>query len=137
MDTDGLFAPATEDDVHRQYAAVGPAAQEAVREVAKGLDLGAEAYDEQVDADLVLSAREAIYASLLEVHVGTRDEFEEWCADRDREVTELGSEHVSGVAWHDAPWAGTVVAATFENEPEAAVGTLRRQAFGRLYREVV
>jgi len=137
MDTEGLFAPATHDDVRAQYAAVGPAAQEAVREVARELDLGQEAYRERVDADLVLTAREAIYASLLEVHVGTREEFDEWCADREREVTELGSEHVSGVAWHDAPWADAVVAATFENEPEAAVGTLRRQAFGRLYREVV
>ncbi len=137
MDTHGLFAPATADAAREQYEAVGPAAQEVVREVAKGLDLAPETYRERVDEDVVLTAREAIYASLLEVHVGTREAYEDWLDGRDLEVTEVGSENVSQVAWHAAPFADALVAATFEAEPEAAIGTLRRQAFGRLYREVV
>jgi hypothetical protein len=49
-------------------------------------------------------------------------------------VTELGSPNVDRVAWHAAPFADEAVATTFQNEREAAVGTLRRQAFSRLYR---
>ncbi|WP_233516936.1 DUF5809 family protein, partial [Haloferax sp. Atlit-6N] len=52
----------------------------------------------------------------------------------DYEVITLGSDDVDRVAWHAAPFAETVVAATFQNEREAAVGTLRKQAFSRLYR---
>lgn len=133
METHGLLAPESEATVRDRYAAVEPAAETATSEVAKalGVDL------ERVDDDVVLAAREAVFASLLAVSVGTREEYEDWLADRDREVTELGSEHVSGVAWHEARFADAVIAATFESEPEAAVGTLRRQAFARLYREVV
>jgi hypothetical protein len=137
METEGLFAPATAAEAREQYEAVGRAAQEVVREVAKGLDLPPEEYRERVDEDVVLTAREAIYASLLEVHVGSREAYEDWLDGRDREVTEVGSDNVSRVAWHEAPVADQVVAATFESEPEAAVATLRRQAFGRVYREVV
>ena len=137
MDTEGLFAPATAEAAREQYDAAGPAAQVVVREVAKGLDLDPAAYEARVDADLVLTAREAIFASMLEVHVGTRAEFDDWLADRDRAVTEVGSEHVDGMVWHDAPLVDRVVAATFAEEREAALGTLRRQAFARIYREVV
>jgi hypothetical protein len=46
----------------------------------------------------------------------------------------FGSGDVDRVVWHAAPFAGEVVAATFQNERDAAVGTLRRQAFTRGYR---
>lgn len=134
METRGLFAPASVEAARERYEAVGPAAAVGASEVGKALDVDRERVDEAV----VATAHEAIFASLLEVHVGTRDAYEDWLAQRDGlEVTELGSENVSGVAWHEAPFADAVVAATFESEPDAAVATLRRQAFGRLYREVV
>lgn len=133
METDGPFAPETEAAARERYAAVKPAAETAATVVAKTLDVD----PGRADEDVVRTAHEAIFASLLAVHVGTRAEYENWLEGRDRDVTELGSEHVSGVAWHDAALAGEVLAATFESEPEAAIYTLRRQAFDRLYREVV
>lgn len=133
METDGLFAPETETAARERWAAVDAAAETAATAVAKALDVD----PGRADEDVVLTAREAIFASLLTVHVGAREEYEDWLEGRDRDVTELGSEHVSGVTWHDAPLADAVLAATFESEPEAAVATLRGQAFVRLYREVV
>ena len=53
----------------------------------------------------------------------------------DGEVHVAGSENVDHVAWHAPAFADAAVAATFQNEESAAVGTLRRQAFGRLYRD--
>ena len=48
----------------------------------------------------------------------------------------IESENVDNVAWHAPPFADAV-AATFQNEEDAAVETLRRQAFGRVYRELL
>jgi hypothetical protein len=137
MHTEGLFAPATEETVREQYEAAEAAADVVVRELVRALPVADAAEDRPDDATLQLTATEAIFASLLEVHVGTDEEFEDYLADGDREVETLGSEHVSGVAWHDAAAADRVLAATYENEPEAAVDALRRQAFATLYREVV
>lgn len=139
METEGLLAPASAAEVEAQYTAVGPAAQVAAREVATAIGLDADEYRERVDADVVLTAHEAIFASLLSVHVGTREEFDEWVAGQaaDRDVTVLGSENVQGIAWHDAPVADRILAATYADEPEAATHTLRRQAFADIYREVL
>jgi len=65
-----------------------------------------------------------------------REEFEGWRDDYDGEVTMAGHEDVDRVVWHAGP-DGEAVAATFQNEEEAAIATLRRQAFGRLYRDIV
>ena len=137
MHTRGLFAPASTAAVRDQYEAATAAADVVVSELVRALPVAEAAEDRPDDATLQLTATEAIFASLLEVHVGTDEEFEEYVAETDREVETLGSEHVSGVAWHDAPAADHVIAATYENEPDAAVDTLRRQAFATLYREVV
>jgi hypothetical protein len=137
MHTEGLFAPESEAAVSEQYAAAGAAAEVVVSELVRALPVADEAADRPDDATLQLTATEAIFASLLEVRVGTDDEFEAYEAETDRNVEMLGSEHVSGVAWHDAPAADRILAATYENEPEAAVDALRRQAFVKLYREVV
>jgi len=137
MHTEGILAPGTAQAAREQYAAVGPAAQTTVREVAKAMEFDRGEYDERVTGAVVETARDAIFASLLEVHVGTRTEYEEWCADRDYERDEVGSEHVDRVAWHAADLTGTVVAATFQEKEEAAVATLRRRAFGSVYREIV
>lgn len=138
MHSQGFFAPSSAEAARDQFEAVGPTAQTAVREVAKAMDFEREEYNERVTGAVVETAREAIFASLLEVQVGTREEFEEWCADNpDFEVEEIGNENVENAVWHAVPFAGTVVAATFQDSEEAAVGTLRRQAFGTVYRDTV
>ena len=88
----------------------------------------------KVTEEVVETAHDALFASLLEVHDGSREAFEERREGFDGEVEVLGSENVDRVVWHT--FDGEAIAATYQNEPEAARGTLRRQAFGRLYRDV-
>lgn len=148
MHTVGTFAPESLEEAREQYESVGPTAQTVVREVAKAMDFDREEYADRVSSDVVETARDALFASLLSVHVGTRAEFETWVdaydgssaegrdgdEDGELEVEIVGSEHVDQVVWHAAPW-GEAVAATFHEKEEAAIATLRRQAFGRLYRD--
>ena len=136
MYTTGTFTPESVEDARERYETVGPVAQTVVREVARSMGFDREEYDERVTGEVVETAREAIFASLLSVRVGSREEFEEWAEGYDGEVFVSGSENVDHVAWHAGP-TGEAVAATFQNEEDAAVATLRRQAFGRLYRDVV
>lgn len=137
MDTEGLFVPETASGARERYEALGPAAQVVVRETARAIELDAEAYRERVTADVIETARDALFASTLRVRVGTREEFEAWRDDHPAEVVEQGSPNVDNVVWHHAPFAGTVVAATYHEQRRAAVDTLRRQAFGRIYRDVL
>ena|SRR6056297_1046434 len=136
METHGFLAPETETEARDRYDETGPAAQTVVKETAKAMAFAPDEYDERVTGEVIETARDALFASLLVVRTGTREEFDEWLADRDREVVEEGSENVDNVAWHDA-LGETVVAATYQNEERAAVATLRRQAFGRVYRELL
>lgn len=135
METRGLFAPETPAEAREYYDAAGPAAQTTVREVARVMGFDREEYDERVTSEVVTTARDATFASLLEVTIGSRDEFEEWREAYDGDVVENGHEAVDSVVWHAGP-ADEAVAATFQSEPDAAVATLRRQAFGRIYREL-
>ncbi|MFC4358342.1 DUF5809 family protein [Halobium salinum] len=136
METEGVFAPETVEEAREQYENVGPAAQVVVRETVRAMAFDRKEYKERVTSDVVETARDALFASLLVVHVGDRAEFEAWCEDHpDYDVTEVGNENVERVVWHAAPFAGEVAAATFQEERTAAVGTLRRQAFGRIYRD--
>lgn len=137
METEGVFDPETLADAREAYESVGPAAQTVVRETASAMDFGREEYRDRVTSDVVETARDALFASLLVVHVGDRDEFEAWRADTDADidVTVFGSEEVDRVVWHVARFADAAVAATFQDERDAAVATCRRQAFGRLYRD--
>jgi hypothetical protein len=134
METEGVFDPETLADAREAYESVGPAARTVVRETATAMDFDRDEYRERVTSDVVETARDALFASLLVVRVGDREMFDAWRADADADVTLLGSEAVENVVWHVAP-AGEALAATFQNEREAAVGTCRRQAFGRLYRD--
>ena len=136
MHTVGTFTFESVADAHRQYESVGHAAQTVVREVAKAMEFDRDEYAERVTGDVVETARDALFASLLAVRVGSREEFEGWRDDYDGEVTMAGHEDVDRVVWHAGP-DGEAVAATFQNEEEAAIATLRRQAFGRLYRDIV
>ncbi|WP_135820173.1 DUF5809 family protein [Halostella litorea] len=135
MQTTGFLSPGSEEEVAELADDVGPAAQVVVRETAKAMEFDREEYDERVTGDVVLTARDALFASLLEVRVGTREEFEEWADGFDGEVVETGSDNVDNVVWH--AFGDTAVAATFQDETDAAVSTLRRQAFGRLYDDLV
>ena len=137
MDTEGLFAPETAEAARERYEALGPSAQTVVREVTRAMAFDPDEYDDRVTGEVVETARDALFASLLEVRVGTRTEFEAWYESADVDVTEVGNENVDNVVWHVAPFADQAVAATFHEKRRAAVGTLRRQAFGRIYREVV
>jgi hypothetical protein len=140
MEREGLFAPETAAAARERYEALGPTAQVVVKEVAKAMAMDADEYERRVTSDVVETARDVLFASLLQVCVGTRPEYENWLSESeydDEAVREVGSEHVDNVVWHPAPAAGAVVAASFQDERRAAVGTLRRQAFGRVYRDLV
>ncbi|WP_247003044.1 DUF5809 family protein [Halosolutus gelatinilyticus] len=136
MHTAGTFTFESTEDAREQYETVGPAAQTVVREVAKAMAFDREEYGERVTGDVVETARDALFASLLEVRVGSREEYEEWRDAYDGDVTEVGHESVDRVVWHAGP-EGDAVAATFQREEDAAIATLRRQAFGRIYRDLV
>lgn len=136
MRTEGVFAPESLEEAHDAYEAAGPVARTVVKEVARAMDFDGEEYRDRVTSDVVETARDAVFASLLRVHVGDAAEFDAWCADHpDYDVHEIGSSNVPRVVWHPIPFAETVVAATFADEPEAATATLRRHAFGRVYRD--
>ena len=136
MHTVGTVSPASIEEAREYYEDIGPAAQTVVREVAKAMEFDREEYDDRVTGDVVETARDALFASLLEVHVGSREAFDDWQDSYDGDVTVVGHENVDRVVWHAGP-GDEAVAATFQNEEDAAVATLRRQAFGRLYRERV
>jgi hypothetical protein len=137
METEGTLRPETRADAWAEYDALESTASEVVRAVTKAMSFDGDEYDERVTDDVFETAQDALFASQLAVTVGTRQEFEQWREETGYDVSEVGSDNVDNVAWHGAPAADGAVAATFQNEPEAAVQTLRRQAFGRLYREVL
>ena len=136
MHTAGWFLPDDETEASDRYDALGSTAQLVVREVTKVMAFDREEYDDRVTSEVVETARDVLFAEGLRVTVGTREEFEEWREGREGEVEVTGADNVDNAAWHAPPFADGV-AATFQNEEAAAVGTLRRQAFGRIYRDVV
>ncbi|MFQ3319092.1 MAG: hypothetical protein ACI8UR_001979 [Natronomonas sp.] len=135
MHTEGTFSPESWVAAHERYEALGPTAQTVVREVAKAMEFEREEYDERVTADVIETARQALFAEQLSVTVGDAEEFDEWRDAYPHDVRVAGSDNVDRVAWHATPFAETAVAATFQNEPDAAVATTRRMAFNRIYRE--
>ncbi|MEF8799508.1 MAG: DUF5809 family protein [Halolamina sp.] len=138
MRTEGVFSPETEAGAREAFESVGPAAQVVVRETAKAMEFDREEYDERITGEVVETAREALFASLLTVHVGSVEEWEAWQDDHPSyDVHRNGSEHVDNVVWHVVPFAETAVAATYQQKEEAAIGTLRRQAFGRIYDDLL
>lgn len=136
METQGLLAPQTKAAARDRYETVGPAAQTVTKEVARAMEFAPEEYNRRVTSQVVETARDALFASLLQVHMGNEAEFQEWSeAHPSLEVHLEGSENVEGRAWHSVPPADVVAAVTFHDEPEAAVATVQRQAFGRFYRD--
>ncbi len=140
IETRGVFAPETREEAARHYAQAGPVAKVVVRETAKAMAFDAPEYDERVTPDVVETARDAIFAEQLVAHVADRAAFETWLAESgfsEADVVLLGGDDVDGVAWHPVPFADAVIATTFHEAADAAVSTLRRNAFGRVYREAL
>ncbi|WP_350355404.1 DUF5809 family protein [Haloglomus halophilum] len=152
MHTEGQLAPESATEARRSYAELAGAARTVTRETAKAMGFDREEYAERVTDDVRSTARDALFASLLEVRVGDREAFEAWRADFDGDVRVMGSNDVPNVAWHVVPFGAdgpptraagdesvtaVAVAATFQDEPTAAMATLRRTVFGRVYRDVI
>lgn len=137
VETEGYLAPETVAAARDRYAEAVPTAKTATREAAKAMEFDRAEYERRVTNDVVAAVRDAVFASSLQVRVADRERFEAWRAETDTEVVLVGSESAPRVVWHAPGFADRAVAATFGEEREAAVGTLRRQAFGRLYREVL
>jgi hypothetical protein len=131
----GTFLPNSWAEAERQYEDLGTTAQTVVREVTKAMDFDREEYNKRVSSDVLETARQALFAETLAVRVADRATFEAWRESCPHEVRVAGSDNVDRVAWHDSPPAETAVAATFATEPDAAVGTVRRMAFNRIYRD--
>ncbi len=134
-DVRGTFTPDSWSDAERRYDDLGSTAQVVVRSVAKAMEFDREEYERRVGDDIVETARQALFAETLEVRVADVDAFDSWRSEYAHDTHVTGSDSVENVAWHVSTPAETAVAATFENESEAAVGTVRRMAFNRLYRE--
>ena len=133
-----MLEPETEAAARDAYDGIVPAAREVLRESTRAMGFDRDEYDERVTPGVVETARDALFASLLVVHRGSRAEFEAWCEEHpDLERVEAGSSDVANVAWHPAPAVGVVAAATYQNEPDAAASAVRRQAFGRFYRDLL
>ena len=136
MEARGVYEPETVAAAREAYAAVGPVAQRVVTETAKAMGFSAEEYDERVTAEVVETARDALFASLLRTYSGSRADFETWCERHPSYTVDgIGSDDVECVVFHPVGPAETVLAASYQHEREAATATVRRVAFGRYYRE--
>ena len=138
METAGVYEFETAEAARAGYADAGPAAQQVVKETAKAMDFDNTEYDRRVTGAVIETARDALFASLLTTYDGSRADFDEWCEDHPAYSVDLaGSPDVESVVWHPVGFAETVVAASYQAEPEAAAATVRRRAFGRHYRDEV
>lgn len=140
MESVGFIAPDTAAAAREHHDQCAPVARELVREIAIALGIDGEEYKDRVTESVVRTAQDAVFGSLLRVHVGSAAEFDDWCAEPPYDgfgVRLEGSEHVDRRAWHAAPFAEQVAAVTFDAERTAAVSTVRRQAYGRIYRDVL
>lgn len=129
-----MLAPDSMAAARDAYEEAGRSARTVVSAVAREMGLDREAYRERVTESVNEAARDAIFAGMLAVSVADRPTFDAWRSDHEGPVHLVGHEAVDHVAWHTGP-DGEAVAATFQDETDAAVATLRRQAFGRLYRD--
>ena len=135
MQEEGTLSPDGWSAARERFDALGPTARTVVREVAKAMEFDRDEYDERVTSEVVETARRTLFAERLQVRVADAAAFEAWRRDADVPVHVVGNDEADRVAWHVAPAADRAVAATFQSEPAAAVATVRRMAFNRLYRE--
>lgn len=140
METIGYIAPMTASEAREIFAELEPAAGEIARAIAIAMDPSGDLYTERMNDEVRRTAREALFGSLLVVSTGPRESFDDWAerAPYDTYTVDIeGSEHVERIAWHAAPVAERVIAATYHAERDAAIATLRRMAWGQVYHEVV
>jgi len=135
MRREGTLSPDTWAAARERFEAYGLTARTVVREVARAMEFDREEYQERVTGDVVETARRAMFAEALAVRVDDAEGFAAWREETPNDVRIVGHDEAERVAWHVAPAAGRAVAATFQSEPEAAVATVRRMAFNRIYRE--
>jgi len=136
MERKGVYEFETVEAARQAYAEAGPVAQIVVKETAKAMAFDGDEYDERITSEVIETARDALFASQLQTYASARGAFESWCDEHpDYEVDLIGGDSVESVVWHAVVFADTVVAASYQNEPEAAAATVRRRAFGRYYRE--
>ncbi len=138
MDTAGVFAPRSTAEARDQFESVAQAAETVTKEIAEAGTESTEAYERLVDPTVVETAQQALFASLLEVHTGTREAYEHWLDSHDvTETSMAGTETVPHRAWHPVWPESAVFAVSYQDRPEAAIATLRRQAFGQRYRALL
>lgn len=138
MDERGFLAPETRADVQDAFESLGPTAQTVTKEVAKSMGMDRDEYGERVTGDVIATARDAMFAELLHVYAGTIAEYDAWIDDHPEFAEDRhGSDDVENAAWHPVHPTDTVVVATYQNESDAAIGTLRRIAFGGHYRDLL
>lgn len=140
METAGYVLPETETEARDIFEELEPAAEEVVGAIVRRLDIDPADRADIVTEDVYRTGHEALFGSLLVVTMGTMEEFEEWQSRApytDYDVDLEGSEHVDHVVWHATPVTETVIAATYQDERAAAVATLRRIAWGRVYRPML
>ena len=76
VETAGWLAPESPEEARKSYETLGPTARTVTREVAKPIVSNREEYREKVTEEVVETAHDALFASLLEVSDGSREEFE-------------------------------------------------------------
>ena len=140
METVGYLEPETAEACHETYRSLGVAAQELVHEMAVAMEFDREEYDARVDSSVVKHTRDTLFGVLLRVSTGSEAAFTSVRDAPEYDAYGLhkeGSDNVDNVAWHISPATETIVAATYQHQPDAAVATLRRIAWNRLYIELL
>lgn len=138
METRGHFAPRTVTAASEQYEDLTLAAKTVTKEIAEAGTDTREGYQALVDESVIETAQQALFASLLEVHVGSVEEYEAWLTEHESlDASLAGTDTVPRRAWHPVWPRDHVAAVSFQNSPEAATATVRRQAFGKHYRALL
>jgi hypothetical protein len=138
METRGHFAPRTETAASAQYDDLALAAKTVTKEIAEAGTDTSDDYQALVEESVIDTAQQTLFASLLEVHIGSVDEYEAWLTDHNSLDGSLaGTDTVARRAWHPVWPRDHVAAVSFQNSPEAAIATVRRQAFGQHYRAIL
>ncbi|MBS3760816.1 DUF5809 family protein [Halodesulfurarchaeum sp.] len=138
METQGHFAPRTETAASAQFDDLALVAKTVTKEIAEAGTDTSGGYQALVEESVIETAQQTLFASLLEVHVGSVDEYEAWLTDHDSlEASLAGTETVPWRAWHPVWPRDQVTAVSYQNSPEAAIATVRRQAFGQHYRAIL
>ncbi|MFW5965497.1 MAG: DUF5809 family protein [Halodesulfurarchaeum sp.] len=138
METHGEWSPETELAVRERYGSLARPAETVTKSIAKTATDTDLAYGSLTAGEVIEAAQQALFAALLEVTVSTTEEFLDWLATAGNPRVELaGPETVDRRAFHHVHPQGVVTAVSFQDKPDAAIATVRRQAFGRHYRPLL